>query len=96
MRSKSPTSYANHFDPVSDRRNFTSLADAAYLPQQVKERHASEHNTFAPDIEAEMVKLAWCDVLVFQFPLWWFGMPAILKGWVDRVLAASRIRGGAK
>lgn len=25
------------------------------------------------------------DLLVLMFPLWWFGMPAILKGWVDRV-----------
>ena len=35
-------------------------------------------------------------MLVFQFPLWWFSMPAILKGWVDRVLAAGRIYGGGK
>jgi NAD(P)H dehydrogenase (quinone) len=25
--------------------------------------------------------------VILQFPLWWFGMPAILKGWVDRVFA---------
>jgi NAD(P)H dehydrogenase (quinone) len=24
---------------------------------------------------------------VFQFPLWWFGMPAIMKGWIERVWA---------
>jgi len=29
--------------------------------------------------------LLWADVLILQFPLWWFTMPAILKGWVDRV-----------
>jgi len=27
------------------------------------------------------------DAVIFQFPLWWFGMPAILKGWFDRVWA---------
>ncbi len=27
------------------------------------------------------------DLLVFQFPIWWFGPPAILKGWLDRVFA---------
>lgn len=43
-----------------------------------------------------MAKLDWCDVLVFQFPLWWFGLPAILKGWVDRVFAMGRIYGGGK
>ncbi|MFC7818946.1 NAD(P)H-dependent oxidoreductase [Streptomyces sp. NPDC057367] len=38
------------------------------------------------DIRAEIEKLLWADVLVLQFPLWWFGPPAILKGWFDRVL----------
>jgi NAD(P)H dehydrogenase (quinone) len=41
-----------------------------------------------------MGKLFWCDALIFQFPLWWFGLPAILKGWVDRVFAMRRIYGG--
>lgn len=31
--------------------------------------------------------LAACDALVLVFPTWWFGFPAILKGWFDRVLA---------
>ena len=36
---------------------------------------------------AEQDKLRWADALILQFPLWWFSMPAILKGWVDRVYA---------
>lgn len=36
---------------------------------------------------AEQHKLLAADAVVFQFPLWWFGFPAILKGWVDRVFA---------
>jgi len=43
-----------------------------------------------------MAKLEACDALVLQFPLWWFGMPAIMKGWVDRVFAAGRVYGGGK
>lgn len=39
------------------------------------------------DIEAEQAKLLWADAVIFQFPLWWFSMPAILKGWVERVYA---------
>ena len=38
------------------------------------------------DVLAEQRKIRWADTLVFQFPLWWFGPPAILKGWFDRVL----------
>ena len=36
--------------------------------------------------EAEIAKLKAADHIVFHFPLWWYGPPAILKGWVDRVL----------
>ncbi len=28
----------------------------------------------------------WADIIVFLHPVWWFSMPAILKGWVDRIL----------
>lgn len=30
--------------------------------------------------------LEWCDTLIFVYPTWWYGMPAMLKGWLDRVL----------
>ena len=84
------------FDPVSDRRNFTTPADGDYLKQQGEEAHATAHGGFATDIEAELEKLDWCDLLIFQFPIWWFGLPAILKGWVDRVFALDRIYGGGR
>jgi NAD(P)H dehydrogenase (quinone) len=48
---------------------------------------AYENGTQAKDIAAETEKLLWADAVVFQFPVWWFGFPAILKGWVDRVFA---------
>ena len=89
--------YAMGFNPVSDRRNFTTASDASYYHQQSEEANAAAHNGFSPDIQAEMDKLFWCDALILQFPLWWFGLPAILKGWVDRVFASGgRIYGGGK
>lgn len=88
--------HAMNFDPVSDRRNFLIVADAARLSQQTEERHASAVNGYAPDLQAEMDKVAWCDVLIFQFPIWWLGLPAILKGWVDRVFAVGRAYGGGR
>lgn len=39
------------------------------------------------DVIAEQEKLRWADAVIFQFPYWWFSMPAIMKGWVDRVFA---------
>ena len=41
--------------------------------------------TIAADIAAEQDKVRRADAVVLQFPLWWFSMPAIMKGWVDRV-----------
>lgn len=40
-----------------------------------------------PDIVALQQRLAAADTLVLVFPTWWFSMPAILKGWFDRVWA---------
>ncbi len=88
--------YAMSFDPVSDRRNFTTTKNPEFLKQQAEEGYASERDGFAADIRGEMEKLERCDAVIFQFPLWWFGLPGILKGWVDRVFAAGRIYGGGK
>ena len=88
--------YAMSFDPVSDRRNFTTVANAARLKQQDEEAYANEQDGFVPVLQAEMDKLAWCDLLILQFPLWWLGLPAILKGWVDRVFAVGRVYGGGR
>lgn len=30
--------------------------------------------------------LQWADTLIFVYPTWWYGLPAMLKGWLDRVL----------
>lgn len=89
--------YEMGFEPVSGRRNFVTVKDPDYFRQQAEEAYAAEHDGFAPDIQAEMDKLFWCDALIFQFPLWWFGLPAILKGWVDRVFASGgRVYGGGR
>lgn len=37
-------------------------------------------------VAAEIADLKWCDTLIFIYPTWWFGLPAMLKGWLDRVL----------
>ncbi len=37
------------------------------------------------DVRAEQARLRAADLVVLQFPLWWYGPPAMLKGWIDRV-----------
>lgn len=52
---------------------------------------ASEHEGYltCPDncqqVEVDVADLRWCDTLIFVYPTWWYGLPAILKGWLDRV-----------
>lgn len=50
-------------------------------------QYAFENGVQREDIAGEQDKLRWADAVIFQFPLWWFSMPAILKGWFDRVYA---------
>jgi NAD(P)H dehydrogenase (quinone) len=88
--------YAMPFDPVSDRRNFTTVKDSNYFKQQIEELNATEVGGFAPDVEAELRKMEACDLMIWQFPLWWFGLPGILKGWVDRVFVMGRTYGGER
>ncbi|RVU31006.1 NAD(P)H-dependent oxidoreductase [Neptunomonas marina] len=76
---------AQSFNPVSGRHNFTLAANAEYFKQQHEEQHAVEQHCFSDDVAAELEKLAWCDLLLFQFPLCWFAMPAMVKGWIDRI-----------
>lgn len=37
-------------------------------------------------VEQATADVLWCDTLIFVYPTWWYGMPAMLKGWMDRVL----------
>ena len=53
---------------------------------------AAEHEGYeiCPDncalVQQDVDDLRWCDTLIFVYPTWWYGLPAILKGWLDRVL----------
>jgi NAD(P)H dehydrogenase (quinone) len=41
--------------------------------------------TVTKEVKHQQEKVAKADALVFIYPIWWWGMPAILKGWIDRV-----------
>lgn len=85
--------YAMKFDPISDRHNFTSVENPYYFKQQTEEIYATEVSGFISEVETEIQKMEWCDLMIWQFPLWWFSVPAVLKGWVDRVFASGRVYG---
>lgn len=79
--------YALNFDPSGGPIDFLERADPSCFRYQREQIHATSAGLFVPELKAEMDKLVWADFVIFQFPLWWFSLPAILKGWVDRVFA---------
>jgi NAD(P)H dehydrogenase (quinone) len=73
------TALDEHDFPEHHRREFLNIS---------REQEAAFHNgTQCPDIVAEQEKVKNADFILFHFPMWWFSMPAILKGWVDRVFS---------
>jgi NAD(P)H dehydrogenase (quinone) len=79
--------YADRWKSQVDRADFPRLAPGARFVPVAASKEAFEGDALTEDVKAEIEKLMWADVLILQFPLWWFAMPAILKGWVDRVFA---------
>lgn len=84
--------YAMGFNPVVDHADFTHDPDQR-LDVLTESERALRNDTLAADIRAEHDKLRWADTLVVQFPLWWFGPPAILKGWFDRLFVQGFAQG---
>jgi NAD(P)H dehydrogenase (quinone) len=79
--------YAMKWKAVFDEHDFPTRADPERLSFIAESGHAYSSGEQAADIASEQQKVLAADAVIFQFPLWWFGMPAILKGWVDRVWA---------
>ena len=86
--------HAMSFTAVHGRIDFETVGDADVFRYGAEQQHATRKNGFAADIQAEIDKLYACDMLILQFPLWWFSVPAILKGWFDRVFAAGVVYDG--
>lgn len=42
-------------------------------------------STLSEDILKEQTYINWCHMIILIYPIWWWGTPAILKGWIDRV-----------
>jgi NAD(P)H dehydrogenase (quinone) len=79
--------YDMGWNAVISESDFETRVDLDHFKVAYEQTQAVENGTQAHDIQSEQAKVLWADLVIFQFPLWWFGMPAILKGWVDRVWA---------
>jgi NAD(P)H dehydrogenase (quinone) len=85
--------YALQWRADLNRADFDHTSSTFFKPQAEQLRAATD-GTFADDVAAEIARVQRADLLVFSFPMWWFSLPALLKGWVDRVFAMGVAYGG--
>lgn len=62
---------AEDFDPVLREPDEPDWADPARV--------------YSPAVRAEMARIERNEATVMLFPVWWWSVPAVLKGWIDRV-----------
>ena len=78
--------YKMNWKAVANTRDFKDFPNEKRLFYIRESKRAYDHGMQTLDIEKEQDKLMWADVVIFQFPLWWFGMPALLKGIVSLIV----------
>jgi len=44
-----------------------------------------EKTILEPDLEKAIAQIQWCDHMVWVHPIWWYGYPAVMKGFIDRI-----------
>ena len=88
--------HAMGFNPVASAEDFQQRANDDYLVYALEQRHAVNNGSLAADIVAELDKIRWADLIILNFPIYWFSMPAILKGWIDRVFVSGYCYGGTR
>ncbi|VVP53938.1 NAD(P)H-dependent oxidoreductase [Pseudomonas fluorescens] len=81
--------YAMGWKAAFDEHDFPERANLQRLSFGAESAHAYRHGCQTADVALEQDKVLAADAVIFQFPLWWYGMPAIMKGWIDRVWAAG-------
>src|SRR5688572_25262895 len=83
--------YEQAFAADEHARHFVSRADPLRFDAQTEQRFSAEQDALPIEVQRNVENLLWADLVVLQFPLWWFGMPAILKGWMDRVFVYGKL-----
>ena len=79
--------YAMKWKAAVDSDDFPDHAVDRRLDVLAVQGQATLAGRLSPDIAAEQEKVRWSDAVILQFPMWWFSVPAILKGWIDRVFS---------
>jgi NAD(P)H dehydrogenase (quinone) len=84
--------YGDEWQPVLARAEFPAT-EGPFKPQ-AEQMRAVVDGTLDQVVQDHLERLITADLLVLSFPLWWFSVPAILKGWIDRVFVMGAVFGG--
>ncbi|CAM4278700.1 NAD(P)H-dependent oxidoreductase [Bordetella muralis] len=79
--------YGMGWKAVFDGQDFPERTNEDRLSFIEESGHAFANGCQTTDVEGEQRKLQAADAVILVFPLWWYSMPAIMKGWIDRVWA---------
>lgn len=88
--------YQMKFKASADEEDFTRLYNEDFFDLQIEQQVATQRQTYSSDISREHQLLSEADLIIFQFPLWWYSMPGLLKGYVDRVFSMGWAYGGGQ
>jgi NAD(P)H dehydrogenase (quinone) len=72
-----------------DVRLVDLYADGFEPAMSAAERRTHKQPGIAAELQHYADDLQWAQALVFVYPTWWSGQPAMLKGWFDRVWVAG-------
>ncbi|KAE8299236.1 NAD(P)H dehydrogenase [quinone] 1 [Larimichthys crocea] len=79
--------YAMKFKATATAEDITGdVKNADHFCYAEETKLAWEAGKLSADITEEQRKLKEADLVILQFPMYWFTLPAIMKGWIDRVL----------
>ena len=78
--------YQEHFDPVEGPQHYPVRRSLDRFDAMSEQRHSSAEGQLPTGVASELTRVRKADLLIFQFPMWWYGPPAILKGWFDRIM----------
>lgn len=76
--------YVNHLDTNKHQVKTIELGKMTFDP--VLRYGYTKRMPVDNDIELSQNLVSWADHIVFFYPIWWTTMPALLKGWIDRVI----------
>ena len=81
--------YEEQFDPVESEKHFSERENSDEFSVLAEQRHAFKTGHLPADVEGQIALLEEADFVLLQFPIWWHSVPAMIKGWIDRIFVSG-------